>query len=81
MLTDLNPEDAEMVAPSVAFLLVFYLFKIPVNVASRSFFFPPDASPCRYKKTQETISQAGQKTSAAMSTMSDVVVRKLGEMR
>uniref|UniRef100_H3BVU2 Tpd52 like 2b n=1 Tax=Tetraodon nigroviridis TaxID=99883 RepID=H3BVU2_TETNG len=35
----------------------------------------------RYKKTQETISQAGQKTSAAFSTVSDVVARKLGDMR
>ncbi|XP_056897255.1 tpd52 like 2b isoform X5 [Takifugu flavidus] len=34
-----------------------------------------------YKKTQETFSQAGQKTSAALSTVSDVVTRKLGDMR
>ncbi|XP_029690333.1 tpd52 like 2b isoform X13 [Takifugu rubripes] len=34
-----------------------------------------------YKKTQETFSQAGQKTSAAISTVSDVVTRKLGDMR
>lgn len=41
----------------------------------------PDVSSCRYKKTQETISQAGQKTSAAISTVGDVVARKLGDMR
>ncbi|KFW74782.1 Tumor protein D54, partial [Manacus vitellinus] len=32
-----------------------------------------------YKKTQETLSQAGQKTSAALSNVS-VIIRKLGDM-
>ncbi|XP_016057641.1 PREDICTED: tumor protein D54 isoform X1 [Miniopterus natalensis] len=31
-----------------------------------------------YKKTQETLSQAGQKTSAALSTMGSAISRKLG---
>ncbi|XP_077410205.1 tpd52 like 2b isoform X6 [Vanacampus margaritifer] len=34
-----------------------------------------------YKKTQETLSQAGQKTSAALTTMSSAISRKLGDMR
>ncbi|XP_030624137.1 tpd52 like 2b isoform X6 [Chanos chanos] len=34
-----------------------------------------------YKKTQETLSQAGQKTSAALSTMGTAISRKLGDMR
>ncbi|XP_061621345.1 tumor protein D54-like isoform X4 [Phyllopteryx taeniolatus] len=34
-----------------------------------------------YKKTQETLSQAGQKTSAAFTTMSSAISRKLGDMR
>ncbi|XP_012690507.1 tpd52 like 2b isoform X9 [Clupea harengus] len=34
-----------------------------------------------YKKTQETLSQAGQKTSAAFSTMGTAISRKLGDMR
>ncbi|XP_069892826.1 tumor protein D54 isoform X6 [Dipodomys merriami] len=34
-----------------------------------------------YKKTQETLSQAGQKTSAALSTVSSAISRKLGDMR
>lgn len=34
-----------------------------------------------YKKTQETLSQAGQKTSAAITTMSSTITKKLGEMR
>ncbi|XP_048354129.1 tumor protein D54 isoform X4 [Sphaerodactylus townsendi] len=34
-----------------------------------------------YKKTQETLSQAGQKTSAALSNMGSVISRKLGDMR
>ncbi|XP_061781988.1 tpd52 like 2b isoform X5 [Nerophis lumbriciformis] len=34
-----------------------------------------------YKKTQETLSQAGQKTTAAISTVSSVITRKLGDMR
>ncbi|XP_006873437.1 PREDICTED: tumor protein D54 [Chrysochloris asiatica] len=33
-----------------------------------------------YKKTQETISQAGQKTSAALSTVGSAISRKLGDM-
>ncbi|XP_004644197.1 tumor protein D54 isoform X4 [Octodon degus] len=33
-----------------------------------------------YKKTQETLSQAGQKTSAALSTMGSAISRKLGDM-
>ncbi|XP_012690499.1 tpd52 like 2b isoform X2 [Clupea harengus] len=33
-----------------------------------------------YKKTQETLSQAGQKTSAAFSTMGTAISRKLGDM-
>lgn len=35
----------------------------------------------RYKKTQETLSQAGQKTSAALTTMGSAISRKLGDMR
>lgn len=38
-------------------------------------------SPSSYKKTQETLSQAGQKTSAALSTMGSAISRKLGDMR
>ncbi|XP_010631685.1 tumor protein D54 isoform X2 [Fukomys damarensis] len=34
-----------------------------------------------YKKTQETLSQAGQKTSAALSTMGSAISKKLGDMR
>nr|KAF6272983.1 TPD52 like 2 [Pipistrellus kuhlii] len=34
-----------------------------------------------YKRTQETLSQAGQKTSAALSTMGSAISRKLGDMR
>ncbi|XP_041953193.1 tpd52 like 2b isoform X9 [Alosa pseudoharengus] len=34
-----------------------------------------------YKKTQETLSQAGQKTSLAFSTMGTAISRKLGDMR
>ncbi|XP_017343175.1 tpd52 like 2b isoform X5 [Ictalurus punctatus] len=34
-----------------------------------------------YKKTQETLSQAGQKTSAAISTVGSAISRKLGDMR
>ncbi|XP_057684983.1 tumor protein D54-like isoform X2 [Corythoichthys intestinalis] len=34
-----------------------------------------------YKKTQETLSQAGQKTSAALTTMGSAISRKLGDMR
>lgn len=41
------------------------------------FFF----SPLSYKKTQETLSQAGQKTSAALSNVGSVISRKLGDMR
>ncbi|XP_074145000.1 tumor protein D54 isoform X8 [Sminthopsis crassicaudata] len=33
-----------------------------------------------YKKTQETLSQAGQKTSAALSNVSSAISRKLGDM-
>ncbi|XP_033987599.1 tpd52 like 2b isoform X3 [Gymnodraco acuticeps] len=33
-----------------------------------------------YKKTQETLSQAGQKTSAALSTVGTVLSRRLGDM-
>nr|XP_057908063.1 tpd52 like 2b isoform X8 [Doryrhamphus excisus] len=33
-----------------------------------------------YKKTQETLSQAGQKTSAAITTMGSAISRKLGDM-
>ncbi|XP_025787773.1 tumor protein D54 isoform X5 [Puma concolor] len=33
-----------------------------------------------YKKTQETFSQAGQKTSAALSTVGSAISRKLGDM-
>ncbi|XP_041953194.1 tpd52 like 2b isoform X2 [Alosa alosa] len=33
-----------------------------------------------YKKTQETLSQAGQKTSLAFSTMGTAISRKLGDM-
>lgn len=35
----------------------------------------------RYKKTQETLSQAGQKTSAAFSTVGSAISRKFGDMR
>ncbi|KAM8775729.1 tumor protein D54 isoform 4-T4 [Rhynchonycteris naso] len=34
-----------------------------------------------YKKTQETLSQAGQKTTAALSTVGSAISRKLGDMR
>ncbi|XP_075701562.1 tumor protein D54-like isoform X1 [Rhinoderma darwinii] len=34
-----------------------------------------------YKKTQETLSTAGQKTTAALSTMGTAISRKLGDMR
>ncbi|XP_019907264.1 tpd52 like 2b isoform X14 [Esox lucius] len=34
-----------------------------------------------YKKTQETLSVAGQKTTAAFSTMGSALSRKLGDMR
>ncbi|XP_039335464.1 tumor protein D54 isoform X2 [Saimiri boliviensis] len=34
-----------------------------------------------YRKTQETLSQAGQKTSAALSTVGSAISRKLGDMR
>ncbi|NXB85817.1 TPD54 protein, partial [Vidua chalybeata] len=33
-----------------------------------------------YKKTQETLSQAGQRTSAALSNVGSVISRKLGDM-
>ncbi|XP_059397005.1 tumor protein D54-like isoform X10 [Carassius carassius] len=33
-----------------------------------------------YKKTQETLTQAGQKTSAALSTVGTAISRKLGDM-
>ncbi|XP_069506975.1 tumor protein D54 isoform X14 [Ambystoma mexicanum] len=33
-----------------------------------------------YKKTQETLSQAGQKTTAALSTVGTAITRKLGDM-
>ncbi|XP_036916005.1 tumor protein D54 isoform X2 [Sturnira hondurensis] len=33
-----------------------------------------------YKKTQETLSQAGQRTSAALSTVGSAISRKLGDM-
>ncbi|KAL6119558.1 tpd52l2 [Pungitius sinensis] len=34
-----------------------------------------------YKKTQETLSQAGQKTSAALNTVGSVLSKRLGDMR
>ncbi|XP_078112096.1 tpd52 like 2b isoform X3 [Sander vitreus] len=34
-----------------------------------------------YKKTQETLSQAGQKTSAALTTVGTVISKRLGDMR
>ncbi|XP_066558460.1 tpd52 like 2b isoform X12 [Amia ocellicauda] len=34
-----------------------------------------------YKKTQETLSQAGQKTSAALSTVGTAISRRIGDMR
>ncbi|XP_058498507.1 tpd52 like 2b isoform X15 [Solea solea] len=34
-----------------------------------------------YKKTQETLSQAGQKTSAALTTVGSAISKKLGDMR
>uniref|UniRef100_A0A673AS25 Tpd52 like 2b n=1 Tax=Sphaeramia orbicularis TaxID=375764 RepID=A0A673AS25_9TELE len=34
-----------------------------------------------YKKTQETLSQAGQKTSAALNSMGSVIKKGLGDMR
>lgn len=39
------------------------------------------ASSSSYKRTQETLSQAGQRTSAALSTMGSAISRKLGDMR
>lgn len=56
------------------------IIHIPV-IKIFTFFFSLLLLCCRYKKTQETFSQAGQKTSAAISTVSDVVTRKLGDMR
>ncbi|XP_021164970.1 tpd52 like 2b isoform X4 [Fundulus heteroclitus] len=34
-----------------------------------------------YKKTQETLSEAGQKTSAALNTLGTAISRRLGDMR
>ncbi|XP_040008168.1 tpd52 like 2b isoform X5 [Xiphias gladius] len=34
-----------------------------------------------YKKTQETLSQAGQKTSAALTTVGTAISKRLGDMR
>lgn len=34
-----------------------------------------------YKRTQETLSQAGQRTSAALSTVGSAISRRLGDMR
>ncbi|XP_067382247.1 tpd52 like 2b isoform X5 [Channa argus] len=34
-----------------------------------------------YKKTQETLSQAGQKTSAALTTVGTAITKRLGDMR
>ncbi|XP_015258536.1 tpd52 like 2b isoform X4 [Cyprinodon tularosa] len=34
-----------------------------------------------YKKTQETLSEAGQKTTAALSTLGTAISRRLGDMR
>ncbi|XP_028667540.1 tumor protein D54-like isoform X8 [Erpetoichthys calabaricus] len=34
-----------------------------------------------YKKTQETLAQAGQKTSAALNTVGSAISRKFGDMR
>ncbi|XP_040917320.1 tpd52 like 2b isoform X2 [Toxotes jaculatrix] len=34
-----------------------------------------------YKKTQETLSQAGQKTSAALTTVGSAISKRLGDMR
>ncbi|CAH2302987.1 Hypothetical predicted protein [Pelobates cultripes] len=34
-----------------------------------------------YKKTQETLTQAGQKTSAALSNVGTAITRRLGDMR
>lgn len=50
----------------------------PVSTAYWWLFF---FSPLSYKKTQETLSQAGQKTSAALSNVGSVISRKLGDMR
>lgn len=71
-----------LLAPSAAFLAFFScLLSLKfLSIKHHEAFFP-DVFSCRYKKTQETISQAGQKTSAAISTVSDVVARKLGDMR
>lgn len=44
-------------------------------------FLSPSLPPCRYKKTQETLSQAGQKTSAALTTVGTAISRRLGDMR
>lgn len=47
----------------------------PTNLQLFNFFL------LSYKKTQETLSQAGQKTSAALSNVGSVISRKLGDMR
>lgn len=49
--------------------------------ASHTQAYAPMCPPPRYKKTQETLSQAGQKTSAALSTVGTAISRRLGDMR
>lgn len=36
---------------------------------------------CRYKKTSETLSQAGQKASAAFSSVGSVITKKLEDVK
>lgn len=75
------------IIPLQLFILVPLLFPPIVLSPSCSHLssLPPSLLPFfslhRYKKTQETLSQAGQKTSAALSTVGTVLSRKLGDMR
>lgn len=62
-------------SPCFSFLSFLLLLLFPPSLPSSSSFF------CRYKKTQETLSQAGQKTSAALTTVGSVLSRRLGDMR
>uniref|UniRef100_A0A8C1AW52 Tpd52 like 2b n=1 Tax=Cyprinus carpio carpio TaxID=630221 RepID=A0A8C1AW52_CYPCA len=57
------------------------LFVHPCKYLSASATLDDISSSEVYKKTQETLSQAGQKTSAALSTVGTAISRKLGDMR
>ncbi|XP_063299252.1 tumor protein D53 isoform X2 [Pelobates fuscus] len=51
--------------------------EIPQPKTISSAFF----GPCQYKKTQETLSQAGMKASAALTNVGSAIGKKLGDMR